>query len=94
MVGPEEVAIVAIVFGSIGAIGFPIARALARRLEGSRSAAPPLSSDLSERLERIERTVESVALEVERISEGQRFVTKLMSERTEPGRLPGSPIQH
>jgi len=32
------------------------------------------------RLERIEHAVESIALEVERISEGQRFTTKLLSE--------------
>ncbi len=90
----ESVGIVAIVFGTIGAIGFPLARAFARRIESSRSVASPISSDLSDRLDRIERAVESVALEVERISEGQRFVTKLMTERPESGRLPGSSIQH
>jgi hypothetical protein len=90
----EQVAIVAIVFGTMFAIGFPLARAFARRIEGGRSAASSISPDLSERLDRIERAVESVALEVERISEGQRFVTKLMTERPEPGRLPGSSVQH
>ena len=39
------------------------------------------SSD--ERLARIEQAVDAIALEVERISEGQRFTTKLLSERTE-----------
>jgi hypothetical protein len=33
------------------------------------------------RLERIEQAVDSVAIEVERISEGQRFTTKLLSDR-------------
>jgi hypothetical protein len=37
------------------------------------------SSD--ERLARVEQAVESIAIEVERISEGQRFVTKLLSDR-------------
>lgn len=32
------------------------------------------------RLERIEQAVEAIAIEVERVSEGQRFVTRLMSE--------------
>ena len=77
----ESVGIVAIVFGTIGAIGFPLARAFARRIEGSRSAASPISPDVSERLDRIERAVESVALEVERIAESNRFVAKLLSER-------------
>ena len=34
------------------------------------------------------KAIESIAVEVERISEGQRFVTKLLSERP-PASLPG-----
>jgi hypothetical protein len=34
----------------------------------------------SERLQRLEHGMEAIAIEVERISEGQRFVTKLLSE--------------
>ena len=83
---PEVVAIVAIVFGVLGSIGWPLARAFARRIESGRASPSAVPSDLGERLDRIERAVESIALEVERISEGQRFVTKLMSERAE--RLP------
>lgn len=37
--------------------------------------------DLAERLNRIETAVDSTALEVERISEGQRFTTRLLAER-------------
>jgi len=33
------------------------------------------------RLERMEQAVEAVAIEIERISEGQRFVTQLMAKR-------------
>jgi len=33
------------------------------------------------RLERIEQAVDSIAIEIERISENQRFTTKLLSER-------------
>jgi hypothetical protein len=36
-----------------------------------------------DRLARIEQAVDAIAVEVERISEGQRFTTKLLSERTE-----------
>jgi hypothetical protein len=46
-----------------------------------------LPSDVAERLERIERAVESTAIEVERIGEGQRFLTRALGERSEiPGR--------
>jgi hypothetical protein len=37
------------------------------------------------RLERIEQAVDAIAVETERISEGQRFTTKLLSERTTSG---------
>lgn len=44
--------------------------------------APKENSGLLDaRLERVEQTVESIAIEMERVSEGQRFVTKLLSER-------------
>lgn len=41
-----------------------------------------ISSDV--RLERLEQAVESIAIEIERVSEGQRYVTKLMSDRAQP----------
>ena len=41
-----------------------------------------LAPEVAQRLAAIERAVDSVAVEVERISEGQRFTTKLRSERT------------
>ncbi len=62
----------------------PLALAVARNLwkRGSRPPAPPaIDADTAERLRRLEQGIDSIALEVERISEGQRFVTKLMSER-------------
>jgi hypothetical protein len=65
----------------IGAVLFPIARALGRRIEGKTQVAQiPAGTDA--RLDRIEHAVEAIAVEVERISEGQRFTTKLLAERT------------
>jgi hypothetical protein len=40
-----------------------------------------LPADLAERLERIERAVDTTAIEVERIGEGQRFLTRTLGER-------------
>ncbi len=57
-----------------------LAFAAARRLE-AKSKSPQMPSDLAARLERIEHAIDSVAIEVERISEGQRFTTKVLSER-------------
>jgi hypothetical protein len=40
------------------------------------------------RLEQLQQSVDSIAIEVERITEAQRFTVKLMTERTEDPRLP------
>jgi hypothetical protein len=54
-----------------------------RRIGGAEAAlALP-----DERLERIEQAVDAIAIEVERIAEGQRFLTKLQADRTEPRAL-------
>ena len=58
---------------------FPIAFAYARRI-WRRTSAPRVAPADTGRLERIEQAVEAIAVEVERVSEGQRFVTKLLSE--------------
>ena len=63
------------------ALGVPIIRALSRRWERGAPAQLSVPSDLTNRLERIEQAVEAVAIEVERISEAQRFQTKLMAEQ-------------
>ena len=61
---------------------YPLMRALARRLEGGgRSAA--LDTGSAERLQRIEQAVDAMAIEIERISEGQRFTTRLLTARGE-----------
>ena len=41
---------------------------------------PQLAADATPRLARLEQGMDAIAIEVERISEGQRFVTKLLSE--------------
>lgn len=47
----------------------------------------------SPRLERMEQAIDAMAVEIERIAESQRFVTRLLSEpRSERGTLgPGQP---
>ena len=55
------------------------ARVMLRRWAVPRPAPQILES--AARLERMEQAVDAVAIEVERISEGQRFVTQLMSKQ-------------
>jgi hypothetical protein len=68
-------------FGMIAvvSVGVPLARAYARRWENK--PAGKALPDIAARLERMEQAIDSIAIEVERISEGQRFTTKLLSER-------------
>ena len=92
LVSGEWIPILAISIVPITAIGWPIARAYARRveLESTRAQIP---TDVTARLERMEQAIDSIAVEVERISEGQRFTTKLLSERTSapPGAVGAAP---
>ena len=69
------------------ALGIPILRAFTRRFVDRPPIAPVLPANVESRLERIEQAVEAVAIEVERISESQRYLTKLM---VEPRALPAS----
>jgi len=41
----------------------------------------------TERLVRMEQAIDSIAIEVERVSEGQRFVTRLLAEGKSPAQL-------
>ena len=61
------------------AVGVPLARAYSRRMDAE-SRNPRMPTEITSRLERMQQAIDSVALEVERISEGQRFTTKLLSE--------------
>lgn len=63
----------------------PVAIAVARFIWKRSTAAPqkavgpdPATQD---RLEHLQQSMDAIAIEVERISEGQRFVTKVMSDR-------------
>jgi hypothetical protein len=59
----------------------PLAIAYARRIwKRPVAVPPPIPAETLARLERMEQALDTVAIEVERISEGQRFVTQLMSE--------------
>ncbi|MGZ8377284.1 MAG: hypothetical protein ACXWZS_18715 [Gemmatirosa sp.] len=88
--GPPQNAIILtaimLFFATLIVIGFPLARAGARRMD-RKAAGPHLPDDLAPRLDRLEQAVEAVAVEMERVSEAQRFSARLLSERL-PEALP------
>ena len=81
-VPPEAVTISVAFFVSCAfvAVGLPLARAFARRMDRRGAPAVALPAETSSRFDRIEQAIDAVAIEVERISEGQRYSTKLMTE--------------
>jgi len=71
---------VSIVF--IVAVLGPLAASFGRMMwrRSSKPAVPPGWYEASQRLEHLEQAVDTIAVEVERVSEGQRFMTKLMTQ--------------
>jgi hypothetical protein len=65
----------------LAAIGVGI-HAYLRRMRRKDSYVPPPRYD-DDRLARIEQAVDAIAIEVERIAESQRFLTRLQTERTD-----------
>jgi hypothetical protein len=55
-----------------------------------RAAVPPLPDDVRERISRIEQIVETTAVEVERVSEAQRFTARVLADRAGGRGLPPS----
>ena len=71
----------------LAAIGIGIHAYLRRmRRTDSHVAAPHYDDD---RLAHIEQAVDAIAIEVERIAESQRFLTRLQTERTDDRVLKG-----
>ena len=82
MSDPGKIIIVLSAFGTVTYI----IRFIAQQFRPNHQDSPMrshLSDAHDERLARIEQAVESIAIEVERISEGQRFTTKLLAERAQ-----------
>ena len=61
----------------------PLSIAWAKRIWRGRSpvVASQKADELAPRMERLEHAVDAIAIEIERIAEGQRFVTKIFTER-------------
>lgn len=80
---PEEVFVLGGIFMFVAIL--PISIAYARRIwRRSAAAVAALPHDIVERFTQIDQAVESIAVEVERIGEGQRFITRVLSEHGRP----------
>jgi hypothetical protein len=91
MQDPQVIAILEIVAPTVIAVVFIIAAAAvadswfgkrAKRLAPQDAAA---QARIEDRLNQLTTAVDAIAVEVERISEGQRFTTKLLADNTASG---------
>lgn len=86
----EDIVAIVMIFSTIIALGLGIPLIVgwnSRRMAALQQAATRPDPALDERLGRIETAVDAMAIELERIAEGQRFVTRLLSEQ-KPAALP------
>lgn len=97
--GPDPDVIVGMSFTLVIAVAFPLAIAYARRIWRGKPAAAAgaqTSDTVAPRLDRLEQAVDAIAIEIERVAEGQRFVTKVLAERpamtAQPQAAPADPI--
>ncbi len=76
----EDIVAIVAFFGTviIVTLGVPLVRAYVRKQDAQNQLNVP---QIDERLSRIENAIDAMSIEVERISEGQRFVTRLLAER-------------
>jgi benzoyl-CoA reductase/2-hydroxyglutaryl-CoA dehydratase subunit BcrC/BadD/HgdB len=63
-------------------VALPLARAFARWVD-RRGLPSPVNAELAAQINRIEQAVDSMAVEVERISEAQRFQAKLLADKVQ-----------
>ncbi len=76
---PDMVVGLPITLGFLLLLPFVIAQS--RRIwKKNATVIAPVPAEVQNRLEQLSQSVESIALEVERIGEGQRFITKVLSD--------------
>lgn len=88
---PDPEMVVGLTFALLMVIAIPISIAYARRIwRGKPQLSMPKVDEIAPRLDRIEQAMDAIAIEVERVSEGQRFVTKILAERPQAMVTPAS----
>ena len=89
---PEEAYVLGGIFMVI--VLLPLSIAFARRVwRRSTQVVTSIPHELTDRLMRVEQTVEATAIEIERIGEGQRFMTRVLTETNAPHALPAAAAQ-
>lgn len=63
-------------------IAFPLTLAVVRFIWKRSTSAPPaaIAAEQARRFDRLEQSVDAIAIEIERISENQRYLTRVLGE--------------
>ena len=77
----KDVSIAFIVMFAAVIIGLPIVRAIARRVERGTPKPAQIPPQMQAQMEHLMQSIDAIAIEVERISEGQRFQAKMLAEK-------------
>jgi hypothetical protein len=79
---PMVISVLGILF-----VAFPLTLAVVRFLwrRASNAPAPAITAEQTRRFDRLEQSVDAIAIEVERISENQRYLTRLLAEPKKEG---------
>ena len=86
---PEEVFVLGGIFGVI--VLLPLSIAYARRIwRRGATVVTNLPKELGERFTRLEQAVDAIAVEVERLGEGQRYMTRIFTEQPQRQAIPAA----
>lgn len=88
----SEAAMAIALFAAVASVCWSAAFAWAKWLQHSRNQSAH-TPDLGHRLDRIERAIDTVAVEVERLGEGQRFTARLLRDATKSPENPAEPYR-
>ncbi|MCU0622649.1 MAG: hypothetical protein MUF53_02160 [Gemmatimonadaceae bacterium] len=91
----EDIVAIVMTFGTIMVLGLGIPLIIGwnrRRMASLQASAAQPDPMLAARLAHIETAVDTMAIELERIAEGQRFVTRLLSETRAVGPGAAAPV--
>ena len=85
--GAVDISVAMFVSLAVIIVGLPIARAFARRMDSRSQGLAVGGASLGPQIVQLQDSVDAMAIELERITEAQRFQSKLLTERKEPERL-------
>jgi len=77
----KDVSIAFFVTMAVIIVGFPIMRAIGKRIERGAPTPVAIPAEMQAQMQHLMQSVDAIAIEVERISEGQRFATKMLTEK-------------